>query len=80
MECFEALRRADIYAVGLIFWEVCRRTISSGIAEEYRIPFYDVVPNDPSFEEMRKLICVDSYRPSVPNRWSSDTVSILILF
>ena len=76
MECFEALRRADIYAVGLIFWEVCRRTISSGIAEEYRIPFYDVVPNDPSFEEMRKLICVDSYRPSVPNRWSSDTVSI----
>lgn len=36
MECFEALRRADIYAVGLLFWEVCRRTISCGIAEEYK--------------------------------------------
>lgn len=36
MECFEALRRADIYAIGLLFWEVCRRTMSKGIEEEYR--------------------------------------------
>lgn len=36
MTCFEALRRADIYAIGLLYWEVCRRTISSGIAEEYK--------------------------------------------
>lgn len=36
MECFEALRRADVYAIGLLFWEVCRRTISCGIAEEYK--------------------------------------------
>lgn len=74
MECFEALRRADIYALGLIFWEVCRRTVSSGIAEEYKIPYYDVVPSDPSFEDMRKVVCTDNYRPSIPNRWSSDQV------
>lgn len=36
MECFEALRRADIYAVGLLFWEVCRRTVSGGIGEDYK--------------------------------------------
>jgi hypothetical protein len=36
MECFEALRRADIYAIGLLYWEVCRRTMSCGIAEEYK--------------------------------------------
>lgn len=36
MECFEALRRADIYAIGLLYWEVCRRTMSNGIAEEYK--------------------------------------------
>lgn len=75
LECFEALRRADIYALGLIFWEVCRRTVSSGIAEEYKIPYYDVVPSDPSFEDMRKVVCTDNYRPSIPNRWSSDQVS-----
>lgn len=73
MECFESLRRADIYAVSLIFWETCRRTISSGIAEEYKVPYYDVVSNDPSFEEMKKVVVTDNYRPSLPNRWVSDS-------
>lgn len=68
------MRRTDIYALGLIFWEVCRRTHSCGIAEDYKIPFYDVVPSDPSFEDMRKVVCEDNYRPSIPNRWSSDIV------
>lgn len=76
MDCFEALRRTDIYAFGLVLWEVCRRTISCGIAEEYKVPFYDVVPMDPSFEDMRKVVCIDNYRPSIPNRWSSDSVSL----
>lgn len=80
MECFEALRRADIYALGLIFWEVCRRTVSSGIAEEYKIPYYDVVPSDPSFEDMRKVVCTDNYRPSIPNRWSSDQVINIFIY
>lgn len=74
INCFESLRRADIYAFGLIMWEVCRRTISGGIAEEYKIPYYDVVPSDPSFEDMKKVVCDDNYRPSIPNRWSSDMV------
>uniref|UniRef100_A0A182P4F4 receptor protein serine/threonine kinase n=1 Tax=Anopheles epiroticus TaxID=199890 RepID=A0A182P4F4_9DIPT len=75
MDCFDALRKADIYAIGLIFWEVCRRTISCGIAEEYKVPYFDYVSSDPSFEEMRKVVCVDNYRPSVQNRWTSDPVS-----
>ncbi|KAH8291074.1 hypothetical protein KR054_008243 [Drosophila jambulina] len=74
LECFEALRRTDIYAFGLVLWEVCRRTIACGIAEEYKVPFSDVVPMDPSFEDMRKVVCTDNYRPSIPNRWSSDSL------
>lgn len=92
MECFEALRRADIYAIGLLYWEVCRRTKANGIYEEYKgkrtrlhlndeslfffslflVPYYDVVPTDPTFEEMRKVVSGDNLRPSIPNRWSSD--------
>lgn len=45
-----------------------------GIVEDYKPPFYDVVPSDPSFEDMRKVVCVDGMRPSLSNRWSSDTV------
>lgn len=38
MGCFEALRRADIYAVGLLFWEICRRTKgeTKGYFDEYK--------------------------------------------
>uniref|UniRef100_A0A1B0ABM6 receptor protein serine/threonine kinase n=1 Tax=Glossina pallidipes TaxID=7398 RepID=A0A1B0ABM6_GLOPL len=72
MQRFDSLRPTDIYALGLILWEVCRRTISSGKFEEYKVPYYDVVPADPSFEDMRKVVCIDNYRPSIPNRWSSD--------
>ncbi|EPQ03419.1 Activin receptor type-1 [Myotis brandtii] len=43
-----------------------------GIVEDYKPPFYDVVPNDPSFEDMRKVVCVDQQRPNIPNRWFSD--------
>lgn len=46
----------------------------SGIAEEYRPPFFDLVPLDPSFEEMRKVVCVDQQRPSLHNRLHSHAV------
>lgn len=44
--------------------------------EEYKPPFYDQVPNDPSFEDMRKVVCVEQQRPFIPNRWFSDPVSV----
>lgn len=80
MQNFEALKRTDIYALGLVLWEVCRRTISGGIAEEYQVPFQDDVPTDPSFEEMRRVVCMEKIRPSIPNRWSSDPVIFLIYY
>lgn len=45
-----------------------------GIVEDYKPPFYDLVPNDPSFEDMRKVVCVEQQRPFIPNRWFSDPV------
>jgi len=74
MGLFESFRRVDIYAFGLVLWEMCRRTVSSGFVEEYRPAFFDMVPSDPSFEDMRKVVCVDQYRPAIPNRWDSDPI------
>ena len=42
--------------------------------EDYRPPFYDVVPNDPSFEDMKKGVCVDQQTPTIPNRLAADPV------
>lgn len=80
MAIFEAFRRVDIYAFGLVLWEMCRRTVSSSFIEEYRPPFFDVVPNDPSFEDMRKVVCIDQYRPVIPKHWETDSVRICFMF
>ena len=45
-----------------------------GIVEEYNVPYYDSVDSDPSFEAMKKVICIEKRRPAIPNRWSNDEV------
>ncbi|XP_076173067.1 type I BMP receptor saxophone isoform X1 [Ptiloglossa arizonensis] len=74
VECLENFRRADIYSLGLILWEVCRRCISNGVALEYMAPYSEWLPSsqEPSIDEMRKLVCLDHHRPPLPNRWHSD--------
>ncbi|XP_008051133.1 activin receptor type-1C isoform X3 [Carlito syrichta] len=68
---FESFKRADIYSVGLVYWEIARRCTVGGIVEEYQLPYYDMVPSDPSIEEMRKVVCEQKFRPSIPNQWQS---------
>lgn len=46
--------------------------------EDYRPPFYDMVPNDPSFEDMKKVVCVDQQTPTIPNRLAADPVRPLL--
>ncbi|XP_033329066.1 TGF-beta receptor type-1 babo isoform X4 [Megalopta genalis] len=71
MNHFDSFKRADVYALGLILWEIARRCNVGGIHDEYQLPFYDLVPSDPTIEEMRKVVCADRQRPSIPNRWQS---------
>ncbi|XP_030623182.1 serine/threonine-protein kinase receptor R3 isoform X2 [Chanos chanos] len=73
-DVFESYKQTDIWALGLVLWEISRRTIVNGIVEEYRPPFFDVVPSDPSFEEMKKVVCVDQYRPILHNRLHSHPI------
>jgi TGF-beta receptor type-1 len=68
---FDSFKRADIYSFGLCIWEISRRCNVGGIYEEYQLPYYDMVPSDPTIEEMRKVVCTDRQRPQIPNRWQS---------
>lgn len=79
MNHFDSFKRADVYALGLILWEIARRCNVGGIHDDYQLPFYDLVPSDPTIEEMRKVVCTDRQRPSIPNRWQSIEVSMEIL-
>lgn len=64
LQCFESYRKCDIYALSLVLWEVCRRVSP---ARDHRPPFSELAPADPSFEEMRKIVCVDNARPEPPD-------------
>ncbi|KAJ7317855.1 hypothetical protein JRQ81_004017 [Phrynocephalus forsythii] len=42
------------------------------VVEDYQPPFFDLVPSDPSFEDMKKVVCVDQQTPTIHNRLYSD--------
>lgn len=77
---FEEFKRADMYSVGLVLWEIARRcyTPISGTkttsCEDYALPYHDVVPSDPTFDDMHAVVCVKGYRPPIPMRWQEDDV------
>lgn len=73
-DVFESYKMADIYAFGLVMWEVCRRCEIDGVCEDYQIPYYEYVPNDPSFEDMKKVVSVDQQRPQTLSRWDTNEV------
>lgn len=79
MSHFDSFKRADVYAFGLILWEIGRRCNVGGIYDEYQLPFFDMVPSDPTIEEMKRVVCLDRLRPSIPNRWHSCPVIIILL-
>lgn len=77
MNNFEAHKMADMYAFGLVLWELSRRCITHGTlisVDEYEVPYYDCVPSDPSFEDMQQVVCVKKIRPQIPARWDTEPV------
>lgn len=70
-ENFESFKRADIYSLGLVFWELSRRCSIRGFHEDFQLPYYDMVPSDPSIEDMKKVVCEQKLRPNIPNQWQS---------
>lgn len=76
---FDAHKIADMYSFGLVLWEMSRRCITGDkIAEvdPYQLPYYDVVPNDPSFDEMQECVCERRYRPRIPKRYEGEDVLV----
>ena len=79
---FESFKQGDIYALGLVFWEVAYRVESTSLgyqvsSHEYvgeircdvQPPYWDLVGVDPSLDQMRKVVCLDLMRPELPPGW-----------
>lgn len=74
---FDSFKRADMYSLSLVYWEMSRRCITGDkitTADDYALPYYDCVPSDPSFDDMKAVVCVKKIRPQIPLRWETDEV------
>lgn len=77
---FDAFKMADMYGLALVLWEVCRRCVTSNpptkiaVCEDYILPYHDVVPSDPTFQDMYEVVCVKNIRPPISNRWQNEDV------
>ncbi|KAH8870215.1 TGF-beta receptor type-1 [Schistosoma japonicum] len=72
----EAFKQADMYSLGLIFWEVTRRCYVHNLfgPDEYQLPYQDLVSADPSVEEMKSIVCEQGLRPGLPAIWSQHEI------
>lgn len=81
---FESFKMADMYSAALVFWEMSRRCITtirgtkSTTCEDYALPYHDVVPSDPSFDEMYNAVCVKTIRPPIPARWHDEDILVVL--
>lgn len=55
MDCFESYKRVDIWALGLVLWEIARRTVSNG-----QYTFYMVL-----LDSIYSCICIITYKQHI---------------
>ena len=53
--------------------------MSSDASAPYQQPYQSVVPHDPSFDDMLRVVKVQQQRPVIPDSWQHDPVSSVTL-
>lgn len=46
----------------------------TGDVGEYQVPYQNCVPNDPSIEDMKKVVVTQGIRPGIDERWDNHEV------
>lgn len=45
------------------------------LVDEYQLPYSNLVPPDPSFDDMHEVVCQKGLRPEIPLRWHTNEVT-----
>jgi hypothetical protein len=43
-------------------------------ADPYQVPYEDILPNNPTFDQMRDVVCTRKIRPPASPRWQNHSV------
>uniref|UniRef100_A0A8P4G860 Serine/threonine-protein kinase receptor n=1 Tax=Dicentrarchus labrax TaxID=13489 RepID=A0A8P4G860_DICLA len=66
----DAFLRIDMYAVGLVLWELVSRCKAvDGPVDEYLLPFEEEVGQHPSLEDLQEVVVHKKLRPTFKDLW-----------
>ncbi|CAH1242226.1 BMPR2 [Branchiostoma lanceolatum] len=71
-----ALKQVDMYAVGLIIWEIatrCQDLYMGQPVPEYMQPFQAELGQHPTFEELQVIVSREKRRPLLPDAWRENS-------
>lgn len=79
-DCESALKQIDVYALGLVLWEMGVRCTDmlNGEPHPYTPPFYKEAGENPSLEQMQTLVSRRKVRPLWPQSWKDTTAARLL--
>ncbi|KAJ8253301.1 hypothetical protein GJAV_G00211360 [Gymnothorax javanicus] len=78
-DCESALKQVDMYAVGLIYWEIfmrCTDLFPGETVPEFQMAFQAEAGNHPSFEDMQVLVSREKQRPKFPEAWKENSLAV----
>ncbi|XP_052829882.1 activin receptor type-2B isoform X1 [Octopus bimaculoides] len=66
----DAFIRIDMYACGLILWELMSRCSAIDVpVDEYQLPFVEEIGLHPTLEEMQQIVVIKKIRPAIKESW-----------
>jgi bone morphogenetic protein receptor type-2 len=78
-DCESALKQIDVYALGLVLWEIASRCsdLYQGVeVPNYKQPFEHEIGQHPTFEQMQVLVTRNKARPLFPDIWKDSNPAI----
>lgn len=81
-DCESSLKQIDVYALGLILWELATRCsdLFQGVdVPEYKAPFVAEIGNHPSMEQLQHLVVKRKARPLFPDIWKDTNPAVRAL-
>ncbi|XP_054827750.1 bone morphogenetic protein receptor type-2 isoform X2 [Eublepharis macularius] len=78
-DCESALKQVDMYALGLIYWEIfmrCTDLFPGESVPDFQTAFQMEVGNHPTFEDMQVLVSREKQRPKFPEAWKENSLAV----
>ncbi|XP_067646680.1 uncharacterized protein wit [Eurosta solidaginis] len=81
-DCETSLKQMDVYALGLVLWEVATRCSDfyppAQMTPPYKAPYEQEVGTHPTFDQMQALVVRHKARPLFPPGWGGGAAAKLI--